>query len=85
MYLTILVAELLKSAHDLADFNRAPARDYKRASRYFNMTDPLCNKESYIYRKEDIISLKPGRENAWLDAIVEKVLQRISCPLIRVR
>ncbi|KAE8443151.1 hypothetical protein EG329_002320 [Mollisiaceae sp. DMI_Dod_QoI] len=76
-------AELLKSAHDLAAFNRAPERDYESVSRYFNMTDPLCNKESYIYRKEDIISIKPGRENAWLDAIVERILQKISCPLIR--
>lgn len=48
------------------------------------MTNPLKNKESYIHRKEDIIILKPGRENAWLDAFVEKFLQAISCPLVRV-
>jgi hypothetical protein len=48
------------------------------------MNAPLKNKESYIYRKEDIISIKPGREDAWLDTIVERILQTISCPLIRV-
>jgi len=47
------------------------------------MKDPLKNKESYIYCKEDIVTLKPGRENAWLDAVVERFLQAFSCPLTR--
>jgi hypothetical protein len=37
-----------------------------------------------VYRREDIITLKPGRENAWLDASVERVLQKFSCSWIRV-
>ncbi|KAF4630953.1 hypothetical protein G7Y89_g7180 [Cudoniella acicularis] len=76
-------ADLLKSARELAGFNRASHRDYRSVTNYFNSTAPLCNKESYIYRKEDIITLKPGRENAWLDAVIEDILQKLSCPLIR--
>lgn len=82
--LTRSLADLLISARELAGFNRAPARDYQSVTNYFNNTAPLCNGESYIYRKEDIITLKPGRENAWLDAVVENILQKLSCPLIRV-
>jgi len=52
---------------------------------YFDEEAPLCNLESYIYCKEDIITLKPGRENAWLDAVVENILQKISCKFVRVR
>jgi len=52
---------------------------------YFDEETPLCNLESYIYHKEDIITLKPGRENAWLDAAVEKCLQKLPCEAIQVR
>jgi len=76
---------MLSAARDIASFNRPPTRDYKSVKSYFDEEDPLCNVESYIYRKEDIISLKPGRENAWLDAFVEKTLQKLSCRAIRVR
>jgi hypothetical protein len=51
---------------------------------YFDEEAPLCNVESYIYRREDIITLKPGRENAWLDAFVEGTLQKFSCIGLRV-
>lgn len=51
---------------------------------YFDEEAPLCNVESYIYRREDIVTLKPGRENAWLDAFVEGVLQKFSCMGLRV-
>lgn len=51
---------------------------------YFDEEAPLCAVESYIYRKEDIISLRPGRETAWLDAVVEKILQKFGCGFIRV-
>jgi hypothetical protein len=75
---------MLSAARDIASYNRPPTRDYMSVKSYFDEEDPLCNNESYIYRKEDIISLKPGRENAWLDAFVEKVLQKLSCRVIRV-
>jgi hypothetical protein len=48
------------------------------------MDDPVCDTESYIYYKEDIISLKPGRENAWMDSVVEKCLRKISHRFTRV-
>ncbi|KAF4624048.1 hypothetical protein G7Y89_g14125 [Cudoniella acicularis] len=76
-------AQLLTAARDLTAFSRPSNRDYLSVKSYFNEEAPLCNVESYIYRREDIITLKPGRENAWLDAVVERVLQKFSCDSIR--
>jgi hypothetical protein len=38
----------------------------------------------FIDHKEDLVTLRPGREHAWLDASVEKVLQCCNCPVIEV-
>jgi hypothetical protein len=78
-------AELLTIARDIASFNQPPTRDYLSVKSYFDEEAPLCNVESYIYWKEDIITLKPGRETAWLDAFIEKVLQKLTSKFIRVR
>jgi hypothetical protein len=77
--------QLLTAARDIAGLNRPPARDYLSVKSYFDEEAPLCNVESYIYCKEDIITLKPGRETAWLDAFIEKGLQKLSSRFIRVR
>jgi hypothetical protein len=76
--------QLLTAARDIASLNRPPARDYLSVKSYFDEEAPLCNVESYIYCKEDIITLKPGRETAWLDAFIENVLQKIPFRFIRV-
>lgn len=38
----------------------------------------------FIDHKEDLVTLRPGREHAWLDASVERVLQCCNCPVIEV-
>ncbi|KAH6712332.1 hypothetical protein BKA61DRAFT_736758 [Leptodontidium sp. MPI-SDFR-AT-0119] len=76
-------ASLLVVARDLASFNRPPDRDFRSVKSYFDSQLPLCNIESYIYRHEDIIALKPGREKAWLDTSVEKILQKLNSRIIR--
>lgn len=39
----------------------------------------------FIYRKEDLVTLRPGRESAWLDAFVERLLKLIHCKPVQVR
>lgn len=80
----ITAVQLLSAAKDLSNFNRPPDQDYQSVKSYFDEEDPLCNVESYIMHKEDIVSLKSGRENAWLDAFVESILQKLYCKPIRV-
>lgn len=36
-----------------------------------------------MQHKEDLITLKPGRENAWFDWFVERMLQKLNCGLVR--
>jgi hypothetical protein len=72
------------AARDIAGFSRPSARDYLSVKNYFDEEGPVCNVESYIYYKEDIITLRPGRESAWLDGFVEKILQKCSCKFLRV-
>ncbi len=47
---------------------------------------PLMEADSeFIYRKEDLVTLRPGRESAWLDAFVERLLKMIHCKPVQVR
>lgn len=72
------------AAQTLASFNPASKRDYRSVKNYFERNAPICGVESYIYCKEDLITLKPGRENAWLDGIIHKVLHNLPSKHIRV-
>ncbi|KUJ19488.1 uncharacterized protein LY89DRAFT_642559 [Mollisia scopiformis] len=76
-------SEMLLISRDLVALNRPPHRDYTSVKSYFDEEAPLCDVESYIYSREDIVALKPGRESAWLDSFIEGLLQRFACRLIR--
>ncbi|KIM94110.1 hypothetical protein OIDMADRAFT_184533 [Oidiodendron maius Zn] len=77
-------AELLGAAHTLAGLSKPAKRDYTSVRNYIDDESPLIGEEAeYILCKEDLITIRPGRENAWLDAFVEKFLQKISCPPIK--
>jgi hypothetical protein len=80
-----LTGTLLTTARDIMSFSRPPERDYTSVRRYFDQQWPTCNAERYIECKEDLITLRPGRESAWLDAMVEKILQKLYCRVTRVR
>ena len=40
---------------------------------------------SFIYEKEDLVTLRPGREYALLDGLLERTLKVLRCKLIKVR
>ena len=45
----------------------------------------LYEKEmEYIYEKADLVTLRPGREHAWLDGMIENLLKICRCRLLRV-
>jgi hypothetical protein len=62
----------------MASLKKPASSDYRGVKKYFEQEHPVARDESYIYNKEDIISLKLGRETAWLDGILEKVLSKLS-------
>lgn len=66
-------------------FNRPAPTDYQSVGRYMDNRKPLSEEEaSWIYHKEDMITLRPGREHAWLDDVVEGLLKLCHCKLIQV-
>lgn len=68
--------ELLLNAQQLVAANRPPERDYNSVANFVNHKKPLLQgDDAFIFNKEDLITLRPGRESAWLDATVEKILK----------
>ena len=66
-------------------FNKPGSGDYRSVETYINNNKPLVEDEgSYIYLKEDIVTLRAGREHAWLDTGVERMLRAINCKLVEV-
>ena len=50
-----------------------------------NKGGQLFKEESaFIYVKEDLVTLRPGREYAWLDGALEYLLQILRCRILRV-
>lgn len=73
--------------------NKPASRDYKSLLNFMEngyehdgeAIRPLLKPDSkFIYQKEDLVTLRPGRESAWLDASVERVLKLTNSPLIKV-
>jgi hypothetical protein len=65
--------------------NKPAARDYRSVEAYIFDKKPLVDEESgFIYRKEDLITLRDGREMAFLDSFTEKVLKIFHCPFLQV-
>jgi hypothetical protein len=67
-------------------FNRPGKAEHASVLNYVEGRTPVEKKESqYVYRKEDLITLRPGREHAWLDRSIEHFLRVADCRLLRVR
>ncbi|OCL02525.1 hypothetical protein AOQ84DRAFT_401166 [Glonium stellatum] len=69
--------EILIKARELESFQRPSDRNYRSVRRYYHNTKPLMDAEmDSIRSKEDIVSLRNGREWASFDGCVESMLQR---------
>ncbi|KAL6718279.1 hypothetical protein ACLMJK_004367 [Lecanora helva] len=73
---TLEYAELLLKAQQLKALDKPSRRDYKSVLHFMeNDGGPLFEEEAnFIYEKEDLVSLRPGREHAWLDGILELLI-----------
>lgn len=65
--------------------NRPAERDYRSVESYIFDKKPLVDEEyGFVYQKEDLITLRDGRETAFLDTFTEKMLQTFHCSLLQV-
>jgi hypothetical protein len=78
-------ANLLHSAHLLTALNKPTSRDHRSVENFMNNAQPIVPSEaSFIYHKEDLITLRPGREQAWLETSIEMLLGKLDCAVTRV-
>jgi hypothetical protein len=68
--------QILLHAQQVAMANRPSDRDYTSVENFIYNTSPLVEADAqFIYNKDDLVTLRPGRESAWLDAFIEKFLK----------
>jgi hypothetical protein len=68
--------QLLLNAQQLVAANRPQEHDYNSVAAFVDYKKPLMQgDDDFIYQKEDLITIRPGRESAWVDAIVEDFLK----------
>jgi hypothetical protein len=77
------IASLLVTAQQLASFQEPTSWDYKSVWNYMHSTEaPLCETDTeWVEWKGDLVSLRPGRDHAWLDSIIEHILKWCQCKL----
>lgn len=70
----------------MVSLNRPADRDHTSVVNFLWNRNPLFEEEqSFIYEKEDLVTLRPGRETAFLDAFVERMLKWSNSKPIQVR
>jgi hypothetical protein len=77
-------AQLIEAARQLVACHRPAKKDYRSVQNWIWNNNPLDeNEQSWIKAKEDLITLRPGREHALLDAGIEHLLKWIDCRPVR--
>lgn len=77
--------EVLAKTRELTSLQKPSDRDYRSVKRWVDGNRPLVvDEEESIHCKEDLITLRRGRECAGFDGFMEMLLQKTNCRLIRV-
>jgi hypothetical protein len=64
-------------------FKKPSDSEYQSVGRYMNNRKPLGKSQAtWIQHKEDIITIRTGRDHAWLDDMVEGFLKLCHCKLV---
>lgn len=91
--LNVSVGQILLQAQQLVAMNRPAARDRKSLQIFMENgflengepIRPLLKADTeFVYQQEDLVTLRPGRESAWLDAIIERMLKMVHCKPVQV-
>ena len=60
--------------------NRPSETDFTSVKNFMANREPLDDQEAtWVRKKEDLITLRVGREHAWLDSGIEKLLKWFHC------
>lgn len=83
---------MLLKAKEMASLQRPSERDWRSVRKWLLEKAPLVKREQdFILRREDIVTLRSGREGAGFESVVERtlgkadrLLQRFGCNAIQV-
>ena len=65
--------------------NKPPAREQASLQNYLENRQCLCETEAaFAYHKEDLVTLRPGRDHSFVDAFVEHLLKTFPCRPLKV-
>ena len=74
---------MLTAAQQMMALAKPAEADRQSVGRYLWNRKSLVQKEgSWIEHRDDLITLRAGREHAWLDGVVENVLKICHCRII---
>lgn len=67
------------------EISRPSTRDYNSVKSYLWSKKPFFEGGlQFIRRKEDFVTLRKGRDNAWFDGFFEDILKLIPCRAVDV-
>ncbi|KAK4892340.1 hypothetical protein LTR27_009174 [Elasticomyces elasticus] len=76
--------KLLVNARAVSSFQRPSNRVYRNVRKYMHNTKPLCDADMRSIRcKEDVITLRQGREYANFDGFVERALRCVDVHILK--
>lgn len=65
--------------------SKPSSSEWTSVANFIDNEKPLVrDQRNFILRKEDLITLRPGREYAWLDSFIEKLLRWCNSSLLDV-
>lgn len=78
------LGRLLLQAQQLVAMNKPSMRDQFSMRNYMEKGVLVESEASFVYDKEDLITLRPGRDRSYVDAFVESMLKVFDCKPLQV-
>lgn len=82
----VFIGQLLLQAQQLVALNRPQERDQCSVRSYIEKNGHLMRDDSrFAYEKEDLVTLRPGRDHSFVDGFVEQMLKTFHCRPLKAR
>jgi hypothetical protein len=83
LYLADSTANVLTAAQQMMALGKPDETDRENVGRYiYNRNCLIDGEASWIQQRDDLITLRVGREHTWFDGVVEGILKTCHCRLI---
>lgn len=79
------IASLLQIAKETTSMRHPTTSEYRSLRNLCHYEQQLSERdEAWVKWKEDMVTLRPGRDHAWLDTAIETALRLFNCKLTKV-